>query len=73
MVLYSGGHLRWATSIEIVPKKKLTLDGHHCTVYNCSNCQDSINEIYNVKFTVCSLCRTKIMELVDVRYLMFYE
>ena len=34
--MYSGGHLRWATSIEIVPKKKLTLDGHHCThVYIC--------------------------------------
>ena len=31
-ILYSGGHLRWAISIEIVPKKKLTLDGHHCTL-----------------------------------------
>ena len=29
--MYSGGHLRRATSIEIVPKKKLILDGHHCT------------------------------------------
>ena len=29
--MYNGGHLRWATNIEIVPKKKLTLDGHHCT------------------------------------------